>query len=88
MQLSPRIYHSFIRPKWTTKIYIQNHIQRHFDFTDKKVLDFGAGTGANCTLCSHAHYFGIDPDSHRINFAKRMYTQYQFEDSYIRGFFH
>lgn len=79
MQLSPRIYHSFIRPKWTTKIYIQKNIQNHFDFTDKKVLDFGAGTGANCTLCSPAHYFGIDPDSHRINFAKRMYAQYRFE---------
>lgn len=79
MQLSPRIYHSFIRPKWITKIYIQNNVQQHFDFKNKKVLDFGAGTGANCTLCSPAYYLGIDPDSSRIDFAKRMYNQYCFK---------
>ncbi|MFJ5760333.1 class I SAM-dependent methyltransferase [Neobacillus sp. NPDC093182] len=79
MQLSPRIYHSLIRPKWLTKIYIQNNIEQHFNFTDKKVLDFGAGTGANCTLCSPDYYFGIDPDSYRIEYAKRLYTQYRFE---------
>ncbi len=79
LQLSPRIYHSFVRPKWFTKVYIQNKIQQHFDFADKKVLDFGAGTGANCTLCSPDHYIGIDPDLHRINFAKRLYVPYRFE---------
>ncbi|MFB4166185.1 class I SAM-dependent methyltransferase [Alteribacillus sp. JSM 102045] len=79
MQLSPTIYHSFIRPKWITKVYIQNNIQQHFNFTDKKVLDFGAGTGANCTLCSPVHYLGIDPDSRRIDFAKRKYNQYRFK---------
>ncbi|MFJ5760409.1 class I SAM-dependent methyltransferase [Neobacillus sp. NPDC093182] len=79
LQLSPRIYHSLIRPKWLTKLYIQNHIQQHFNFSGKKVLDFGAGTGANCTLCTPEHYFGIDPDSYRIEFAKRLYKQYRFE---------
>lgn len=79
MQLSPRIYHSLIRPKWLTKLYIQNHIQQHFNFSDKKVLDFGAGTGANCTLSTPEHYFGIDPDSHRIEFAKRLNNDYRFE---------
>jgi ubiquinone/menaquinone biosynthesis C-methylase UbiE len=79
LQLSPRIYHTLIRPKWFTKLYIQNHIQKHFNFTDKKVLDFGAGTGANCTLCRPDHYFGIDPDSYRIEFAKRLYNDYRFE---------
>ncbi|WP_100406428.1 class I SAM-dependent methyltransferase [Bacillus solitudinis] len=79
MQLSPKIYHSFIRPKWTTEKYIHNHIRQHFNFTNKKILDFGAGTGANCTLCSPSYYLGLDPDSHRINFAKGMYPHYQFE---------
>jgi ubiquinone/menaquinone biosynthesis C-methylase UbiE len=79
LQLSPRIYHSIIRPNWTTKRYIHNHIQQHFNFKEKSILDFGAGTGANCTLCSPTHYFGVDPDSHRINFAKRMYPEYRFE---------
>ena len=43
------------------------------------MLDFGAGTGANCTLCCPDHYFGIDPDSRRINFARRLYAPYRFE---------
>lgn len=79
MQLSPRLYHSFVRSKWFTKMYIQKKIQQHFDFTDQKVLDFGAGTGANCSLCSPDYYIGIDPDERRINFAKKVYTPYQFE---------
>ncbi|MEH7383378.1 class I SAM-dependent methyltransferase [Bacillus sp. JJ1533] len=79
MQLSPRIYHSLVRPKWFTKLYIQNQIQQHFDLSNKKVLDFGAGTGANCTLCTPEHYFGIDPDSNRIEFAKRLNKNYRFE---------
>lgn len=61
-----------------TNLYIHNHVKQHFDFSGKNVLDFGAGTGANCTLCSPEHYLGIDPDSHRIDFAKRMYNDYRF----------
>ncbi|WP_342048141.1 class I SAM-dependent methyltransferase [Bacillus sp. OTU530] len=79
MQLSPRIYHLLVRPKWLTKLYIQNHIKQHFNLSDKKVLDFGAGTGANCTLCTPDHYFGIDSDSYRVELAKRLYNQYRFE---------
>lgn len=79
MQLTPRIYHSLIRPKWFTKLYIQNLIQQHFNFSNKNVLDFGAGTGANCTLCKPEYYFGIDADSNRIEYAKRLYNQYRFE---------
>jgi ubiquinone/menaquinone biosynthesis C-methylase UbiE len=78
LQLPPSVYHTFVRPKWFTKKYIQNHIQQHFDFANKKVLDFGAGTGANCMLSSPEHYFGIDPDKRRIDFAQRKYPQYRF----------
>nr|WP_263326392.1 class I SAM-dependent methyltransferase [Neobacillus sp. Marseille-Q6967] len=79
MQLSPTLYHSLVRPKWLTKMYIQNNIQQHFNLADKKVLDFGAGTGANCRICSPEHYIGIDIDSGRIKYAKRLYKQYRFE---------
>jgi ubiquinone/menaquinone biosynthesis C-methylase UbiE len=79
LSLSPTTYHTLVRPKWFTKKYIQNHIEQFFDFTDKKVLDFGAGTGANCTLSSPSDYFGIDPDHGRIAFAKRRYPEYRFE---------
>jgi cyclopropane fatty-acyl-phospholipid synthase-like methyltransferase len=46
MPLSPRLYHSFIRPKWFTQKYIHDHITEHFQLENKKVLDFGSGTGA------------------------------------------
>ncbi|MGG1576143.1 class I SAM-dependent methyltransferase, partial [Fictibacillus sp. NRS-1165] len=74
-----RVYHALVRPKLITKIYIEKNIQRHFDFSNKTVLDFGSGTGANCTLFSPDHYFGLDPDHGRIDFAKRMYSPYRFQ---------
>ena len=56
MELSPFFYHKLIRPKWINQIYIQNKIEKHLNLYEKDVLDFGAGTGANCTLfdCSHS----------------------------------
>ncbi|WP_354005806.1 class I SAM-dependent methyltransferase [Fictibacillus terranigra] len=62
-----------------TKIYIEKNIQRHFEFSNKTVLDFGTGTGANCSLFSPDRYFGIDPDHGRIHSAKRMYSPYRFQ---------
>lgn len=59
-------------------MYIHNKINKHISFSNKMVLDFGAGTGANCTLTKPEHYIGIDPDSKRINFAKALYPEYQF----------
>ncbi|MFC4557274.1 class I SAM-dependent methyltransferase [Virgibacillus kekensis] len=78
MELSPAIYHKIIRPKWINQIYIHNRIRKHYDLYDKSVLDFGAGTGANCTLCKPGQYFGIDPDEKRINFAQKLYPDYDF----------
>lgn len=78
MILSPHIYHWLIRPKWLTKKHIHNHIENHLTLKKKYVLDFGSGTGANCSLCSPAHYYGTDPDHKRIEFAKRLYPRYQF----------
>jgi SAM-dependent methyltransferase len=79
LQYSPRVYHALVRPKLITKIYIEQNIQRHFDFSNKTVLDFGSGTGANCTLFSPDHYLGIDPDQKRIDFAQRMYPSHRFQ---------
>lgn len=79
MELSPIFYHSIIRPKWFTQFYIHNKIEKHFKLHDKKVLDFGTGTGANCTLCQPEQYLGIDPDEKRITFAKKLYPDYSFD---------
>jgi SAM-dependent methyltransferase len=78
MQVSPYLYHWFVRPKWLTKWYIHDHIRRHFDLAEKRVLDFGAGTGANCCLTKPDQYIGIDPDAKRIAFAKRLFPAYEF----------
>ncbi|MGP4107123.1 class I SAM-dependent methyltransferase [Virgibacillus sp. L01] len=78
MELSPTLYHRIIRPKWINQIYIHNRIKKHFNLYDKNVLDFGSGTGANCTLCKPEKYFGIDPDEKRINYAKKIYPDYDF----------
>lgn len=61
MLLSPRLYHWFVRPQWITKKYIHDHIQKHFQLEDKFILDFGSGTGANCSICHSDRYLGIEP---------------------------
>lgn len=79
MELSPTFYHKIIRPKWVTERYIHNKMKEHITFDNQKTLDFGAGTGANCTLCKPGDYIGIDPDVNRIEFAKKTYPEYQFD---------
>jgi ubiquinone/menaquinone biosynthesis C-methylase UbiE len=79
MRWHPRLYHWFVRPKWVTKRYIHDHITNHFPLNDKNVLDFGSGTGANCCMCEPHLYLGIEPDSHRVEFAKRLYPSHHFE---------
>ncbi len=78
MELSPRLYHWLIRPRWSTKKYIHDHIKNYFPIDNKTVLDFGAGTGANCCLFAPSHYLGIDLDEKRIDFAKQLHPQHQF----------
>lgn len=79
MELSPALYHWLIRPHWSTNKYIHQKIKEHFSFENKKILDFGSGTGANCTLCNPSLYYGIDSDEKRINFSKRVYPDYNFD---------
>lgn len=42
------------------------------------VLDFGCGTGANCGMSHVDRYCGIDLDSKRIQFAKRLFPHHTF----------
>lgn len=78
MPLSPRMYHWVIRPRWLTQKYIHDHILDHFRFDQKHVLDFGSGTGANCSLCEPNFYLGIEPDIKRIELARRLYPNHRF----------
>ncbi|WP_233277377.1 class I SAM-dependent methyltransferase [Paenibacillus durus] len=75
---SPQLYHWFVRPKWFTKKYIHDQIQTRFAFNGKVVLDFGSGTGANCSMFQPNHYLGIDPDAGRIHYARRLYPTHKF----------
>lgn len=77
-QFSPRLYHWFVRPKWFTKRHIHDHITSKFSFENRSVLDFGCGTGANCSMSPPVSYLGIDPDSSRIRYASRLFPDYQF----------
>lgn len=77
--VSPKLYHWFVRPKWVTKKYIHDHIQSRFLFDGKFVLDFGSGTGANCSIFHSSRYLGVDPDAKRIDYAKRIYPSHSFQ---------
>lgn len=79
MPLSPRLYHWFVRPQWITKKYIHDHIQKHFQLENKFILDFGSGTGANCSICHSDRYLGIEPNMDRVRLAKRLYPNHTFE---------
>lgn len=78
MELSPRIYHWFIRPSWFREFYIDNIIKSKFDFCGKTVLDFGSGTGTSSTMFDPVNYHGVDCDPKRIQYAKRLQPEYSF----------
>nr|WP_280875069.1 MULTISPECIES: class I SAM-dependent methyltransferase [unclassified Paenibacillus] len=79
MHFAPRLYHWFVRPTWFTKKHIHNHIQSKFLLDGHVVLDFGSGTGANCSMFKPSYYLGVDPDIKRINYSKRLYPQHSFQ---------
>lgn len=72
------LYHWFVRPKRPTKKYIHDHLQSRFHFDGQTVLDFGSGTGANCSIFSPENYIGVDPDQRRIEYARRIYPKHPF----------
>lgn len=78
MELSPILYNSFIRPKWFSKLFIQNIMTPHFDFKGRIILDFGSGTGSNSLMFSPQSYLGVDVDCNRVAYAKKHYPGYRF----------
>lgn len=74
----PQVYHSLVRQKWFTEKYIHHKLKEVFEFKNKSVLDFGSGTGANCTLFSPDTYMGVEPDHKRVLFSKKQYPDYVF----------
>lgn len=78
MELSPRLYHWLVRPKFLTDLYINNVLKLNFDFTNKIVLDFGCGTGSTSSIFIPSNYLGVDPDSRRVAYAKRLHPNHNF----------
>jgi len=81
MHCSPFIYHIFCRPKIATKFYkwyLSRKIKILSNTANKKVLDFCCGTGNNSFFFNSSFYLGVDIDSERINFAKKLYPEYSF----------
>lgn len=78
MELSPRLYHYLVRPKWLTTLYIDNIVKERFDLNNKKILDFGCGVGTCSSMFSPDNYLGVDPDSRRIDYARRLYPKHTF----------
>lgn len=79
MELSPRLYHWIIRPKWISNLYIGNVVSSEFDLDYKKVLDFGCGIGSICHMLKSSNYLGIDCDNKRIDYARRLNPGYNFD---------
>ena len=79
MELSPRLYHWFVRPNFLNNLYIKRVLGRYFNFSNKNILDFGSGIGSASSLCSKAHYTGVDPDSRRIAYARCLNPGYNFQ---------
>ncbi|HCL4437598.1 TPA: class I SAM-dependent methyltransferase [Clostridium botulinum] len=81
LELSPKLYHYFVRPKWFTEKYIENRLRfilADYNFTNKSILDFGCGIGSNSIMFNPKDYLGVDYDKKRINYAKKMFYPYKF----------
>lgn len=84
MELTPSLYNYFVRPNWLSKLFIHNILTSEIDFSDKRVLDFGSGTGSNCLLFKPSYYLGVDVDPSRVSYARKRHPDYSF--MVIEGF--
>lgn len=48
------------------------------DISNKKILDFGCGTGNNCSIFNSSNYLGVDIDKGRIKYAQKLNPKYAF----------
>ncbi|WZL74208.1 class I SAM-dependent methyltransferase [Clostridiaceae bacterium 35-E11] len=81
MELSPRLYHLFVRPPLLSKFYFNRRLTTllsPFSFQNKFVLDFGCGIGSSSFMFQPNYYMGIDCDERRIAYAKYLYSNYNF----------
>ncbi len=73
------LYHRLIRPNWFLNRYIYDILEGSFDFENKKVIDFGCGVGSSTALFSPSSYLGLDCDSRRVAYARKIHPKYNFD---------
>jgi Methylase involved in ubiquinone/menaquinone biosynthesis len=78
MELSPLLYHYLVRPKWFSNKFYKSMFSEYFDFKNKVVVDFGCGIGSGSYMFEPPNYIGVDCDSKRIKYAKKLYPEYKF----------
>lgn len=78
MELSPKLYHYLVRPKWFSNIFFYKMLQEYINVNDRTVLDFGCGIGSSSFLFDPLNYFGVDCDHRRIEYAKKLYPKHNF----------
>lgn len=78
MELSPKYYHYFVRPKWFSNIFFNKMLMDYVDFKGKTVLDFGCGIGSSAFLFEPSTYVGVDCDNKRIEYANKLYPKHNF----------
>lgn len=67
---------------------IEQFLEEKFDWSAKKVLDLGCGTGYHLPYFAQKanHVFGVEPhDASRLEALKRVYTQRAFNISVLKG---
>ncbi|WP_028777469.1 class I SAM-dependent methyltransferase [Shimazuella kribbensis] len=77
-EISPVLYQWMVRPNWVTKKYIHDRLKTKFQFEQHTVLDFGSGTGSNCTIFTPEGYIGIEPCNKRVRYSRQKFKDYLF----------
>jgi ubiquinone/menaquinone biosynthesis C-methylase UbiE len=77
-EISPSLYQWLVRPDWITKKYIHHRLKAKFEFEEQTILDFGSGTGSNCSIFSPESYIGIEPCKKRVHYSQKKYKNYLF----------
>lgn len=79
MHASPLVYDLIVHPRYYSKWFGERFLKPHFQLEGKKILEFGCGTGVNCTIIDPRLYLGVDIDEQRIDVARRSYPDHRFQ---------
>lgn len=79
MEVPALIFDKLWRTKYTTGKYITKLLSGKINFSGKRILDFGCGTGSHSFLFDSDEYLGVDINGKRIIYAQKHYPEYKFQ---------